>query len=113
MNQDSKNLYYTYHSPPPFWKRYVDDICTAVREDSVQEFQDHINSIEPSIKFTSELEFERKLAFLDTEITHHKDGSMSTNVYRKKTHTNKYLSFDSHHPMAHKNAVARTLFHSM
>ena len=31
----------------------VDDICTAVREDSVQEFQDHLNSIEPSIKLVN------------------------------------------------------------
>ena len=42
----------TYHSPPPFWKRYVDDICTAMEEYSIEEFQDHLNSIEPSIKFT-------------------------------------------------------------
>ena len=100
----------TYYSPPLFWKRYVDDICTAMEEYSIEEFQDHLNSIEPSIKFTSESESDGKLAFLDTEITHHEDGSMTTTVYRKKTHTDKYLSFDSHHPMAHKNAVARTLF---
>ena len=78
----------TYHSPPPFWKRYVDDICTAMEEYSIEEIQDHLNnSIEPSFKFTSELESEGKLAFLDTEITHHEDGSMTTTVYRKKTHT--------------------------
>ena len=100
----------TCHSPPLFWKRYVDDICTAMEEYSIEEFQDHLNSIEPSIKFTSESESDGKLAFLDTEITHHEDGSMTTTVYRKKIHTDKYLSFDSHHPMARKNAVARTLF---
>ena len=76
----------TYHSPPPFWKRYVDDICTPMEEYSIEEFQDHLNSIEPSIKFTSELESEGKLAFLDTEITYHEDGSMTTTVYRKMTH---------------------------
>ena len=59
----------TYHFPPPFWKRYVDNICIAMEEYSIEEFQDHLNSIEPSIKFTSELESEGKLAILDTEIT--------------------------------------------
>ena len=58
-----------------------------------------------------EQESECKLSFLDTEITHHEDGSLSTTVYRKKTHTDKYLSFDSHHrPLSHKVSVARTLF---
>ena len=30
---------------------------------------------------------------------------------QKATHTNQYLSFDSHHPVAHKAAVVRILMH--
>ena len=46
----------TYHSPPLFWKRYVDDVCTALQEKDIKEFKKHLDSIEPSIKFTMESE---------------------------------------------------------
>ena len=90
----------------------MDDICTALKDSEVESFQQHLNSIEPTIKFTMEQESEGKLPFLDTEITQHEDGTLSTTVYCKKTHTDKYLSFDSHHPLSHKVSVARTLFSS-
>jgi hypothetical protein len=31
-------------------------------------------------------------------------------VHRKATHTDKYLSFDSHNPKQHKSTVVKTLF---
>ncbi|CAH3132924.1 unnamed protein product, partial [Pocillopora meandrina] len=36
-------------------------------------------------------------------------GNLETSVYRKTTHTDKYLAFDSHHPICHKRSVAKTL----
>ena len=100
----------SFPDPPPFWKKYVDDTCTALHPEKVQAFHNHLNSIEPSIQFTLEVEENGVLPFLDTEIKHHPDGSSSTKVYRKRTHTDKYLDFQSHHPLAHKLAVPRTLF---
>ncbi len=32
---------------------------------------------------------------------YHSDGCLTTKVYRKTTHTDKYLSFDSHHLLLH------------
>ena len=61
------------------------------------------------IHFTLEPKKDGQLSFLDTLITRHQDGTMSTSVYRKRTHTDKYLDFQSHHPLAHKLAVVRTL----
>ena len=104
-------LHFTPHPPPPpiFWKRYVHDTCTAISKDHLNEFHEHLNSIEPSIKFTYETENDNKIPFLDTEILRHNDGSISTTVHRKSTHTDKYLAFSSHHPLAQKLSVVNTL----
>ena len=94
---------------PLFWKRYVDDTLSALPPDQIQAFHHHLNSIEPSIQFTIEEEPQGTIAFLDTLVTRHDDGSLSTTVFRKKTHTDRYLDFSSHHPLVHKAAVTRTL----
>ena len=99
----------SYEIQLPFWKRYVDDICTVVPKQRVQHLLQHLNGIEGSIQFTVELESDGRLPFLDVLMCRRPDGSISTSVYRKDTHTDKYLDFSSHHPLSHKIAVVRTL----
>ena len=56
----------TFHSPPCFWKRYLDSAFTVLPCNLVQEFLSHLNSTEACIQFTFEKETEDgKLPFLD------------------------------------------------
>ena len=41
----------------------------------------------------------------------HNNGSLNVNVYRKPTHTDRYLDYNSHHDKQHKISTARTLLH--
>ena len=84
-------------------------MCASVKSNLVLTLQNHLNNIEPSIQFTVERETERKISFLDVTVCRQDDGQLSTKVYRKPTHTERYLSFDSHHPVAHKKAVIKSL----
>ena len=49
------------------------------------------------------------IAILDTKTTRNPDGKIKTSVYRKATHTDKYLQFNSHHPSQHKRSMVRTV----
>ena len=51
----------------------------------------HLNSIEPSIQFTVEMESNGCLPFLNIFISRRNDGSLSTSVYCKQTYNNQYL----------------------
>ena len=49
-----------------WWFRYVDDVHSVTRKDQVNKLQEHLNSIDPHIKFTIELPGMNGLPFLDT-----------------------------------------------
>ncbi|XP_072025293.1 uncharacterized protein [Amphiura filiformis] len=97
--------------PPRIWLRYVDDTFVVINKEKVQQFTDHINSQNEHIKFTNDPEKDGQLPFLDTLVKRQTDGTVKVSIYRKPTHTDQYLAFDSHHPLEHKLSVIRTLFH--
>ena len=47
----------------------------------------------------------------DTIVKPEADGSLSITVYRKPTHTDQYLQWDSHHHLSAKFSVIQTLSH--
>ena len=102
----------TAKNPPKLWKRFVDDTCVILSSESKEEFFQHINSIDPRIQFTTEeSKSDGSIPFLDCLVTPQTDGSIQTAVYRKPTHTDMYLHWDSYHHLAAKYSVINTLRH--
>ena len=93
---------------PKAWCRFVDDVFTIVKRAEVNDLLKHLNDQHPSIKFTLETESDDKLPFMD--VTVHRIGKhLRTTVYRKPTHSGRYLNFSSHHPPSAKRSVVQSL----
>ncbi|KAL9962577.1 hypothetical protein ACROYT_G031688 [Oculina patagonica] len=95
---------------PKIWKRYVDDTFTILDRGRVDSFLQHLNNQQPSIRFTMETENDCKIAFLDTTVSREPDGRLTNSVYRKPTHTDQYLAYDSHHPQSVKRGIVKCLY---
>ena len=101
-------------SPPLVWYRFVDDTWVIQQQAHKQAFLDHLNSIDPAIKFTVEgTQGNGTIPFLDTLLTPQTDNSLSVTVYCKPTHTDQYLQTCgvSHHRLSAKYSVIGTLTH--
>ena len=98
--------------PPCLWKRFVDDTFTILQSSHKEGFLEHLNSVDHHIQFTAEGQrSDGAMPFLDILVTPGRDGSLSTSVYRKPTHTDLYLQWDSHHTLTSKYSVIGTLHH--
>ena len=54
---------------------------------------------------------EGSIPFLDTKCTPHPSQSIETSVYRRPIHTDRYLDWNSNHPISSKRSVVQTLMH--
>ena len=89
------------------WKRYVDDVFSIIPKDKWDTILQYFNSIDPHIKFTVEQpNTEGSIPFLDT-LPKPSGEEISVSIYRKPSHTDKYLDFNSSHPISVKRAVVR------
>ncbi|XP_077512889.1 uncharacterized protein LOC144124097 [Amblyomma americanum] len=98
----------SFHPRPNGFLRYIDDCFCIVKKDALAAFTRHINSMEKAIQFTVEEEVGNQLPFLDV-LVERVGHNLSFRVFRKSTHTSRYLHFNSVSPACHKRAVAASL----
>ena len=51
-----------------------------------------------------------KIAFLNKSVCREPDICLTTSIYRKPTHTDQYLAYDSHHPQSVKRSILKCLY---
>ena len=98
-------------NPPSMWLRFVDDTFVINQAELSQDLLQHINTQDSHIQFTVEPTQQGSLPFLDTLVTIQPDNTLNTSVYRKPTHTDQYLHWDSNHHITAKQSVYNTLAH--
>ena len=90
----------------------MDDTCVIQDQSHKEEFLHHINSVDNAIQFTvEEVKEDGSIPFLDTLITPEQNGTFSVGVFRKPTHTDLYLPWDSNQNLSAKYSVIKTLTH--
>ena len=73
-----------YYHHPRLYMRYVDDTFVYQQQGQMQTFLEHINNMDPAIKFTVVgNKGNEALTFLDTLVKFEADHSLSLTVYRE------------------------------
>ena len=93
---------------PLLYQQYVDDCFLIFR--SLSHVPLYLNRQHPNIFFSSELEKDSRLSFLNIEITC-SNGRFATSVYRKPTFTGLFTNFHSFVPLGYKRFLVCCLLH--
>ena len=97
---------------PTLWMRYVDHTLVIQQEEYKQILLKHINKVDPAIKFIVESnQQDDAILFTDAIVKPETDNTLSLTVYRKPTHSDQYLQWDSHYNLVAKYSVIITLTH--
>ncbi|KAK5638773.1 hypothetical protein RI129_013068 [Pyrocoelia pectoralis] len=110
MEDFENKAIFTFPLKPKCWYRYVDDTFVIWQHglDNLNDFLQHLNNIHPNIKFTMEIEKQNQLPFLDILVTKI-ENEFSYTLFRKQTHTNRYLNAHSHHHPSQFHAIIKSL----
>ena len=73
-------------------------------KDQVNKLQEHLSSLDLHVKFTIELPGTDAPPFLYT-LTKPTPNCIESTVYRKSTHTDRYLDYNSNHPISAKLSI--------
>ncbi|XP_072173825.1 uncharacterized protein [Diadema setosum] len=96
---------------PSLWLCYVDDtfVIWPHSRSELDLFLRHLNQQHPNIQFTMEIEEDNSIPFLDVLVKKTPSGFPSHQVYRKPTHTDRYLHYRSHHHPSVQQSVPNAL----
>ena len=92
MVELKRNIIPTLSNDILIWKRYVDDTICFIKLTSINKVLETLSSYHTNIKFTIEIESEKKNSFLDVLLIRN-SSLISTKVYRKNTNTDIYINW--------------------
>ena len=96
---------------PVVYRRFVDDTILLFRSyEHIEKFRAYHNCQHPNIKFTSEIEENNCMSFLDIKITRELN-SFSTSVYCKPTFSGVFTNFGSFIPLSCKTGLIWSLLY--
>ena len=111
MSKLEERLLDTHHLKPKVWLRYIDDIFFVWEhgEEKLLKWFEHLNSVHPTIKFTSDYS-RNSTNFLDTTVIKDHNNELYTDLYCKPTDSHGYLMYDSAHPPKCKESLPYSQF---
>ena len=88
----------------------MDDVHSMVKNEQECTLFNHLNCVDPHIKFTMKAPGnDGSMSFLDIKYLPNTDYTIDTSVYKKQTHIDNYLEWNSNHLISAKNAVIYVL----
>ena len=93
------------------YRRYADNAFLLFRlKHHIKKFQNYLNRQHKNIRFTSEIEHENSISFLDIKISWD-NNKFTTSVYRKPTFSGVLTNFGNLFPKSYKHNLLFTLLH--
>ena len=93
------------------YRKFVDDTCLLLRSKKhIEKFRLYLNCQYPNNKFTSEIEENNSLSFLDIKINRDNNRFL-TSVYSKPTFSGVFTNFDSYIPLSYKSGLISSLLY--
>ena len=88
---------------PKIRERYVDDTFTVLDRDHVNGFLQHLNSQQPTTRFTMEIKKDNTNPLSTQQL----QGTQTVVLLPLSDH---YLAYDSHHPQSVKRGIVKCLY---
>ena len=93
------------------YRKFVDDAFLLFRsKEHIEKFRLYLNCQHPNITFTSEIEENNSISFLDIKISRDNNRFL-TSVDRKPTFSGVFTNFDSYIPLSYKSGSISSLLY--